>query len=123
MRAARLLIVDDDTFVRSILKDLLAPQGYELAEAVNGEDAVQWARDTQPDIVLLDLLMPKMSGIQALTELRKVAPATRVLVISSLDSEPLIAQAMGAGAAGFIVKPFHPVEIQEAVKKVLRAGE
>ena len=121
MDTPRLLIVDDDLFVRSLLKDLLEPEGYAFTEAANGEEAVARVQSDRPDVVLLDLLMPKMSGIQALAEIRKLVPDSRVLVISSLDSDALVQQALGAGAAGFIVKPFHPLEIKEAVKKALRS--
>jgi two-component system chemotaxis response regulator CheY len=121
--APRLLIVDDDAFVRHLLRDLLSDEGYLFSEATNGEEAVAQVQKESPDVVLLDLLMPKMSGIQALAEIRKVMPDSRVLVISSLDSEGLIQQALGAGAVGFVVKPFHPLEIKAAVKKALNTGE
>lgn len=121
--ARRLLIVDDDAFVRHLLRDLLSDEGYEFSEAKDGEEAVSRVSTDAPDVVLLDLLMPKMSGIQALAEIRKVVPDARVLVISSLDSEALIQQALGAGAVGFVVKPFHPLEIKAAVKKALSSGE
>lgn len=118
----RLLIVDDDRFVRSILKDLLAADGYDFSECGDGLEAVEQVRSDPPDLVLLDLFMPKMSGLEALQEIRKAEPAQKVVVISSLDSEPLVQQALDAGAAGFVVKPFHPLEIKSAIKKALRPG-
>lgn len=122
MPGARLLIVDDDLFVRKVLNDLLAVDGYLITEASNGAEGVARAAAERPDLVLLDLFMPKMSGLDALARLREVAPASRVLVVSSLDSDALVQQALDAGAAGFVVKPFHALEIREAVKKALSQG-
>ena len=119
--STRLLIVDDDRFVRTLLKDALGDDGYQFTEASNGEEALASLRSAKADVVLLDLFMPKMSGIQALTEIQKVSPGQKVIVISSLDSEALVSQAMDAGANGFVQKPFHPLEIQAAVKKALRS--
>src|SRR4051812_26510088 len=107
----QLLIVDDDRFVRTMLKDVLGEGGYQFREASNGEEALARLKEAPADVVLLDLFMPKMSGIQALGEIQKMVPGQKVLVISSLDSEALVSQAMQAGASGFIQKPFHPLEI------------
>jgi two-component system chemotaxis response regulator CheY len=115
------LIVDDDAFVRAYLKDALADTGYFLSEASNGEEAVDLVSVEKPDVVLLDLLMPKQSGLDALTKIRSLCPESRIIVISSLDSDSLVDQAMSAGAKGFVAKPFHPLEVVGAVKKVLQA--
>jgi len=114
------LIVDDDAFVRAYLKDALAETGYFLSEASNGEEAVDVASMERPDVVLLDLLMPKQSGLDALAKLRNICPESRIIVISSLDSDSLVDQALNAGAKGFVAKPFHPLEILGAVRKVLQ---
>ncbi|MBX5483814.1 MAG: response regulator [Myxococcaceae bacterium] len=119
--ATRVLIVDDDRFVRMLLKDALSDGGYHFTEASDGEEALEKLKADPQDVVLLDLFMPKMSGIEALTEIQRIAPGQKVLVISSLDSDALVAQALQSGAAGFIQKPFHPLEIQAAVKKALSA--
>jgi two-component system chemotaxis response regulator CheY len=117
----RILIVDDDQFVRSVLRDVLSLRGYQCSEAGDGEEALEKMRADQPDVVLLDLLMPKMSGIQALEEIHRAFPASRVVVITSLASDALVARALSAGASGFVIKPFHPIEIQEAVQQAVRA--
>jgi two-component system, chemotaxis family, chemotaxis protein CheY len=115
-----ILIVDDDAFVRTLLRDMLANQGYALTEAENGRAALD--RDgPPPSLVLLDLLMPQMSGMEALGRIRDRWPSARVLVITSMDSERLLEEAMQAGASGYITKPFHPVEIASAVEKALAA--
>ena len=113
------LIVDDDAFVRAYLRDALAETGFGLLEAENGEEAVGLAASDRPEVVLLDLLMPKQSGLDALSKILSVSPDSRIIVISSLDSESLVEQAMAAGARGFVGKPFHPIEVVGAVRKVL----
>ncbi|MFN0062177.1 MAG: response regulator [Myxococcaceae bacterium] len=115
----QVLIVDDDAFVRVFLKDALEGGNYRFLEAADGEEAVEKAQASQPDVVLLDLFMPKQSGLEALSRLRQVTPDSRVVVISSLDSESLVQQALEAGALGFISKPFHPMEIVSAVRQAL----
>lgn len=120
MPSPRVLIVDDDTFVRVTLKDILEPLKLEVTEASNGTEAVEKVKAQDWDLVLLDLFMPVKSGIEALIEIRKVNPSAKVLVISSLASEVLVDQAITAGASGYVIKPFHPLEITEAVQKQLR---
>lgn len=115
-----ILIVDDDAFVRTLLKEMLASQGHPLREAENGRQALD-LEGPAPSVVLLDLLMPLMSGMEALALIRDRWPRTPVLVISSMDSERLVKEAMEAGASGYITKPFHPVEIAAAVERALAA--
>lgn len=119
--SSRVLIVDDDRFARLVLREALElePEGYQVSEAGDGDEALERVRAEAPDLVLLDLFMPKRSGIQALTDIRAMSPSTRVVVISSLDSPALIEQAKQAGAVNFILKPFHPLEIQTAVRSAL----
>jgi two-component system chemotaxis response regulator CheY len=118
MPDSSILIVDDDALVRTLLRDMLAGHGYALVEAENGRAALD--RDgPPPNLVLLDLLMPQMSGMEALGQIRDRWPSARVLVITSLDSDRLVEEAMQAGASGYITKPFHPVEIASAVEKAL----
>ena len=116
---ATILIVDDDAFVRNVLRDVLENRGHALLEAEDGRQALEVLGERCPQLVLLDLFMPRLSGMEALTVMRERWPSARVLVISSLDSERLVAQAMEAGAAGYITKPFHPLEITSAVDRAL----
>jgi two-component system, chemotaxis family, chemotaxis protein CheY len=120
MPEGSILIVDDDAFVRTLLRDMLSSRGYALVEAENGRAALALAGPA-PNLVLLDLLMPQMSGMEALSQIRDRWPSARVLVITSMDSERLLEEAMEAGAAGYITKPFHPMEIASAVEKALAA--
>jgi len=115
-----ILIVDDDAFVRTLLRDMLAAQGHSLLEAENGQQALD-LDGPPPRVILLDLLMPQMSGMEALALIRDRWPATPVLVISSMDSDRLVQEALDAGASGYITKPFHPMEIVSAVERALAA--
>jgi two-component system chemotaxis response regulator CheY len=116
-----LLLVDDDSFVRRILKDVIAETGIELRllEAADGEEGLAVAAREKPAVMFLDLFMPKKSGLEVLGAIKSVSPTTRVLVISSMDAEPVVEQAMAAGAVGFVGKPFHPLEIASAVRQAL----
>ena len=114
-----LLIVDDDTFVRVFLKDAIAEVPLRIREARNGLEALAQVEAEQPAVVLLDLMMPEMSGMEVLRAVRERSPTSRVVVISSLDSEVMIAEALAGGAHGFIGKPFHPVEVLDAVRSAL----
>ncbi len=115
-----ILIVDDDVFVRTLLREMLAGRGHPLREAENGQEALE-LQGPAPRVVLLDLLMPEMSGMEALALIRDRWPTTPVLVISSMDSDALVKEALDAGASGYITKPFHPVEITLAVERALAA--
>jgi two-component system chemotaxis response regulator CheY len=119
--APTLLLVDDDNFVRRILKDTLAETGIELRllEASDGEEGLKIAAREQPALMFLDLFMPKRSGLEVLAAMKQTSPGTRVLVISSMDAEPVVEQALAAGAVGFVGKPFHPLEIASAVRQAL----
>ena len=116
-----LLLVDDDAFVRRLLRDALAESGLEfrLLEAGDGEEALQVAARELPQLVLLDLFMPRRSGLDVLQAMKTASPGSRVIVISSMDAEPIVQQALDAGAVGFVGKPFHPLEIASAVRQAL----
>jgi two-component system, chemotaxis family, chemotaxis protein CheY len=121
-RSPTVLIVDDDLFVRRLLEDALSASGLALRvlEAADGEEALAVASRERPEVVLLDLFMPRLSGLEVLAQLRSSVPESRVVVISSMDAEPVIEQALQAGASGFIAKPFHPLEIAAAVREALK---
>jgi two-component system, chemotaxis family, chemotaxis protein CheY len=116
-----LLVVDDDAFVRRVLKDTLQESGLEfrLLEACDGEEGLEVATRERPSVVLLDLLMPRRNGLEVLTALSEASPESRVVVISSMDADPIVEQALAAGAVGFVVKPFHPAEVANVVRRAL----
>ena len=118
--ASRVLIVDDLAFIKLIIKDTLEKTGFEVAgEASNGVEAIEQYKRLQPDIILMDITMPKMDGIQAIQEIVKIDPQAKVIMCSALGQQKLIIQSIQLGAKDFIVKPFKPERIVGAIKKAL----
>jgi len=118
--AQRILLVDDASFMRMMLKNILVGAGYEVAgEAENGAKAVEYFKTLKPDLVIMDIIMPEMGGIDAVREIVKTHPAAKILMCSSMGQQSLVVEAIQAGAKDFIVKPFQPSNVLEAVKKVL----
>ena len=119
--AAKILIVDDASFMRMMLKNILSQNGYEVvAEADNGVKAVERYAEVKPDLVIMDMIMPEMGGIDAVREIMKKDPAARIVMCSALGQQALVVEAIHAGAKDFIVKPFQPANVLEAVQKALR---
>lgn len=116
----RILIVDDHAIVRKGLRTLLASEpGFEvIGEAANGLEGVEFARENRPDIILMDLVMPKMDGITALTEISKISPRPRVIVITSFGEDDKIFPALRAGAAGFLLKDTSPQDLLQSIRDV-----
>jgi two-component system chemotaxis response regulator CheY len=101
----RVLVVDDSAAMRSVLRMVLRSGGYEVAgEAQDGEEAVREAKASQPDLVLLDLAMPEMDGLTALSLLLEASPTTRIVVVSGFGDQRLVDLAMKAGARAYVVK-------------------
>jgi two-component system chemotaxis response regulator CheY len=118
--AARVLIVDDAAFMRMMLRDILTKNGYEIAgEAPNGAVGVEKYKETQPDLVTMDITMPEMDGITAVKEIKKLDPQARVIMCSAMGQQAMVIEAIQAGARDFIVKPFQPERVLEAVRKNL----
>ena len=116
------LIVDDDRLLRAMLKDALADVPCHVREADSGDAALSEIERQEPAVLLLDLIMPGRSGLELLKSLRAKGVKCRILVISSLDTESLVQQALADGAHGFLVKPFHPLEVQSVVRGALEAA-
>ncbi|WP_136515821.1 response regulator [Geomonas edaphica] len=115
--AIKVMIVDDSMFMRKMLRDILTEEGYEItAEASDGEEAVAKYRESLPDLVTLDIVMPNKGGIEALQEIMAYDAAARVVMCSAIGQEALTTAATEAGAKAFILKPFNP----ELVTRVLR---
>jgi two-component system chemotaxis response regulator CheY len=118
---ARILIVDDAVFVRRHLRDLLEKAGYEVvAEAEDGAEALALYDTHHPDLVTMDVVMPRMTGIEALRELRANHREARVVICSSLSDEPSIIEAIGLGARDYVLKPVKESRFLDAVEKALR---
>ncbi|MSR07533.1 MAG: response regulator [Gemmatimonadetes bacterium] len=114
------LVCDDAAFMRAMLSDILTQAGLDVVgEAQSGLEAVQKFRDLRPDLVTMDLLMPDMGGIDAVREIVAFDPKARVLMCSAMGQQSLVLEALQAGARDFIVKPFQPSRVLEAVERVL----
>jgi two-component system response regulator EvgA len=114
------LIVDDHPIVRATVKMVLAQENFEvIAEAADGADAVQQSRQLQPDLVILDISMPKFDGLEAIRRIVDLNIGTRILVFTSLDPSLYIKRCMLAGAAGFISKIDDLDDLRRAVKVVM----
>lgn len=116
-----ILVVDDAAFMRMMIRDILAKEGYRIEEAVNGRDAIEKYDQVLPDLVTLDITMPEMNGIDALKAIREKDPAARVLMVSAMGQQQMIVEALESGAMDFLVKPFQPTKVLETVKKCLAA--
>ena len=120
MSLPEVLIVDDDQLIRAMLRDALADVPCEVREADSGDAALAIIADRKPALVLLDLVMPGKSGLDVLKSLK--GKGTRVVVLSALDTEGLVQQAMADGAHGFLGKPIHPLDVQSIVRGALEAA-
>lgn len=117
---SKVLIVDDLAFVRMMIKDILVKHGYSVCgEAANGVEAIKKYIELKPDIVLLDITMPVMNGLDALQKIIASDPNAKVIMCSALGQQKLIISAIQAGAKDFIVKPFKEERLVSAIKKVL----
>jgi DNA-binding NarL/FixJ family response regulator len=120
----RVLIVDDHAVVRQGLRTFLELQDEieVVGEAADGIEAVELVQRTKPDVALLDLIMPRLGGLEAIRRIREVAPATRVLVLTSFADDDTVLPAVRAGAAGYLLKDVQPPELVGAIRTV-HAGE
>ncbi|MDA8233834.1 MAG: response regulator [Clostridia bacterium] len=116
----RVLIVDDAAFMRMMIKDILSKNGFTIVgEAENGVQAVEKFKETRPDLTTMDITMPEMDGITAVKEIRKIDPKSRIIMCSAMGQQAMVIDAIQAGAKDFIVKPFQPDRVIEAVRKAL----
>ena len=118
--AKNILICDDAAFMRMMIKDILTKNGYTVAgEAENGVKAVEKYSEVKPDLVLMDITMPEMDGIQALKKIKELDPGAVVVMCSAMGQQAMVIESIQAGAKDFIVKPFQADRVIEAVKKAV----
>jgi len=121
MRAARILVVDDEEANRKLLREILEPQGYVLQEAADGEEALASLAESAPDLVLLDLVMPRRDGYSVCREIKN-DPRTRlvpVIILTTLDQMPDKLRAIELGADDYLNKPFHAIELTTRIRSLL----
>ena len=118
----KLLVVDDEEKIRHLLSEYFALKGYEVRTACRGEDAVALTSVFSPDVVLLDLLMPGMSGTETLKALKGLAPAPRVLMISAADHDEVVQEMLRQGADFYVCKPLNLAQLEHLVKGILPAN-
>ncbi|GAA5183424.1 response regulator [Niveibacterium umoris] len=118
--ALKLMIVDDSNIIRSKITRTLSQHDMEVvATASNGEEAVKRFGEKKPDVVTMDLTMPRMDGLECIRALRKLNPTIRILVVSALADKATAIQALKEGAQGFLCKPFSETDLTEAMEELL----
>lgn len=118
--AKGILVADDASFMRMMIKDILTKNGFEIAgEAVNGLDAVDKYKELKPELVIMDITMPEMDGIQAVKEIKSIDPNAKIIMCSAMGQQAMVIEAIQAGARDFVVKPFQQERVIEAVRKAL----
>jgi two-component system chemotaxis response regulator CheY len=119
---AKILIVEDAPFIREMIRDILESHDHEIVgEAANGLEAIEKYKALRPEIVLMDILMPGMDGLSAITKIIEQDPAAKIIVVSALVKEALRKEAMRAGAIDFVAKPFQVERLLEAVRAATTA--
>lgn len=117
----KVLIADDAAFMRMMLREILTEGGYEIVgEAANGSEACDLYKQTKPDLVTMDITMPKMDGITALKNIVAEDPQAKIIMCSAMGQQAMVIEAIQSGAKDFIVKPFQPQRVIDAVKKLVK---
>lgn len=120
---AKVIICDDSAFMRMMLKKILIDNGHEVvAEAGDGKQAVQFYRQFHPDLMTMDITMPKMNGIEAVKIIHEENPLVRIVMVTAIGQRTVITEALKAGASDFIVKPFDSDQVMETIAKVLNSN-
>ena len=117
---ARVLVVDDAAFMRKVVSDALVAGGHDvIGQAGNGTEAVTQFTELRPELTTLDITMPEKDGLEALSEIMTIDPGAKVLMCSALGQESKVIESIKLGAKDFVVKPFQPDRLLEAVGKAL----
>lgn len=121
--AKKILIVEDDKFLRELISQKLQKEGYDITEAVDGEEGVKKSRDSKPDLILLDLILPGIDGFEVLSRVKEDAESKSVpvIILSNLGQKEDVERGMKLGAVDFLIKAhFTPGEIIEKIKTILK---
>ena len=116
----KILVADDASFMRQMIRDIIEPEGFEvIGEAADGVEVIEKYKELEPELVMLDIVMPRKSGMDAVRELVALDPSAKIVMCSALGQEALVMEAMQAGAKDFIVKPFKPDAVLATLRKVI----
>jgi two-component system chemotaxis response regulator CheY len=114
-----ILVVDDAAFMRMMIKDVLTKYGFDvLGEAETGAKAIEKYKELNPDLVIMDITMPEMDGLESLKKILALNPEAKVVMVSAMGQETMVREAIIAGAKGFIVKPFKEDSILSALNNL-----
>ena len=117
---ARILVADDASFMRMMIREIVEGEGYEVVgEASDGIEAVEMYSELHPDIVTMDIVMPRRSGIDAVRGIIALDPSACIVMCSALGQESLVSESLEAGASDFIVKPFKPESVLATLRQAL----
>ncbi|MEA5143059.1 MAG: response regulator [Oscillibacter sp.] len=117
---AKIMVVDDAAFMRKVIKDILAKSGYsDVHEAVDGADAVEKFKELHPDLILMDITMPNMDGLEALKTIRAMDGGANIVMCSAMGQESIVIDAVKSGAKDFIVKPFKADRVLKTVSAIV----
>jgi len=117
----KVLIVDDTKFMRNILRNIIKKRDMEIVgEAANGEEAVELYKKLKPDLVTMDIIMPVMDGIEAVKKIMEYDSNAKILICSAMGQQSLVIEAIQAGAKDFVIKPFQPGRVLEAIDRTLK---
>jgi len=114
----KVLVVDDAPFILKAVREILEAYGNEVFEAVNGEEAVSVFQEVRPDVVLMDILMPKLDGVGATRKIMEIDSQAKIIVITAVGKHGLEKECMAAGARDFIVKPFKTKDLLKAMESM-----
>jgi len=119
---SKILVVDDASFMRTVLKDIIRSNGLatEILEAGDGVEGVKAYQTSKPNLVTMDVNMPRADGIQALRAIMKIDPTAKVVMVTSVEQKQIVQDAMKLGARDYIVKPFDKTTVGLVINKVLR---
>lgn len=116
----KILVVDDTEFMRLTIRRILEEAGYNvIAEAENGAVAIEQFKLHQPDLILMDITMPVMNGLEALKQIKTIDPNSTIVIVSALGQEMIVREAIASGAKSFIVKPFQAERLIELIERIL----
>lgn len=118
---AAVLVVDDTLFMRASIRQMLEANGHSVAgEASNGMEAIEKYAAVKPDVILMDITMPDMDGLEALRIIKEMDPNAKVIMCTAMGQQAMVAKAVELGAQQFIVKPFQPDRLMAAIDTVCR---